>query len=228
MLKSSGRNGFEKLEGVARPSDEDANWGPVFIVGVPRSGTTLLINLLATHTLLAPIYETRFLRNLLFICEDISSWNQSMFGKVPLIGDAFVRSRLRASCEKFRKKIISFGVTPPDPQSDRQPYESFPFGHGCILYSLEELAQETMRWLTQVQSGPLSSDDVYRTARDFVERLFALHCARLNRPRWVNKTPGLLNYLHLLAKLFPGARCINIIRDGRDVAVSNLSLSWGP
>ncbi|MGZ8500831.1 MAG: sulfotransferase, partial [Candidatus Binatia bacterium] len=41
---------------------------PGFIVGVPRSGTTLLINLLGQHPLIAPLYETRFLRNLLVLC----------------------------------------------------------------------------------------------------------------------------------------------------------------
>jgi hypothetical protein len=50
----------------------------------------------------------------------------------------------------------------------------------------------------------------------------------MNKPHWINKTPGLLNYLHLLPMIYPMSRCIHIIRDGRDVAVSNLSLPWGP
>ena len=48
----------------------ESSIGPVFIIGVPRSGTTLLVNLLGSHPLLAPIYETRFL---------ISPWH---FGQV--------------------------------------------------------------------------------------------------------------------------------------------------
>ena len=50
----------------------------------------------------------------------------------------------------------------------------------------------------------------------------------MKKPHWVNKTPGLLTYTDLLAKLYPGSRCIHILRDGRDVAMSNISLGWGP
>ena len=36
-----------------------------FIVGTGRSGTTLLVNLLGSHTLLSPLYELEFLLNIL-------------------------------------------------------------------------------------------------------------------------------------------------------------------
>ncbi|MGH7875789.1 MAG: sulfotransferase, partial [Candidatus Binatia bacterium] len=46
-----------------------ASGGRGFVVGAPRSGTTLLINLLAVHPDIAPVYETGYIRNLLLICE---------------------------------------------------------------------------------------------------------------------------------------------------------------
>jgi hypothetical protein len=74
----------------------------------------------------------------------------------------------------------------------------------------------------------LDGDGVYRTAREYVDSLFMIHCARMGKPHWVNKTPGLLSYLDLLPRLYPALRCIHIIRDGRDVVVSNRSRGWGP
>jgi hypothetical protein len=38
------------------------SFAPAFIFGVPRSGTTVLVNLVGSHPLVAPLYKTRFLR----------------------------------------------------------------------------------------------------------------------------------------------------------------------
>ncbi len=46
--------------------------------------------------------------------------------------------------------------------------------------------------------------------------------------RWGDKTPIYVNSLPVLLQLFPGARFVHIIRDGRDVAASVLNLKWGP
>lgn len=204
---------------------------PAFIVGVPRSGTTLLVNLVGAHPLIAPIYETRFLRNLLVLCEwSRWFWGDSLSRRLAgILGESRLRSRLLKECEKFREKVISYSRPVPEDDGTRQSYESFPFGGIlCIHYSLEELVRETDRWLDQLRVGGLSSAGVYPSARDYVDRLFAIHCSRMNKPHWINKTPGLIGYLDRLSLLYPNARCLHILRDGRDIAVSNLSLNWGP
>jgi hypothetical protein len=48
---------------------KDSTTAPTFVVGVGRSGTTLLVNLLGSHRSMAPIYETSFIKNLLSLCE---------------------------------------------------------------------------------------------------------------------------------------------------------------
>jgi hypothetical protein len=45
---------------------------------------------------------------------------------------------------------------------------------------------------------------------------------------WVDHTPENINYASLLLELFPRARIVHIIRDGRAVANSILPLDWGP
>ncbi len=45
---------------------------------------------------------------------------------------------------------------------------------------------------------------------------------------WIDHTPENINYAHLLLELFPQARIVHIIRDGRAVANSILPLDWGP
>jgi hypothetical protein len=45
---------------------------------------------------------------------------------------------------------------------------------------------------------------------------------------WVDHTPENVNYAPLLLELFPEAKLVHIVRDGRAVANSILPLDWGP
>jgi hypothetical protein len=194
---------------------KDGFFAPAFIFGVPRSGTTLLVNLLGSHPLVAPLYETRFLRNLVRFCGR-ASWlrRDSLSSRMErFLGTEIIERRFLKECEAFRKKVIAY-------HRDSPPM--------CILYTAEDLRRETDVWLQSVRSRSFSDQEIYRSAREFVDRLFAVHCQRMNKPYWINKTPGLLNHVDGLARLYPDAKCIHIIRDGRDVAVSNMGQKWGP
>ena len=46
--------------------------------------------------------------------------------------------------------------------------------------------------------------------------------------RWGDKTPFYTPDIHLLWQLFPGCKFIHLVRDGRDVAVSQKNISWLP
>ncbi len=49
-----------------------------------------------------------------------------------------------------------------------------------------------------------------------------------NKPRWGDKTPQYVRAIPTLAEIFPEARFIHIIRDGRDVALSLIRERFGP
>ncbi len=205
---------------------EGRHFDPTFIVGVPRSGTTLLVNLIGNHPSFAPIYETRFLRNLLLLCEHAVRLRRKTWLKGPLL-NGYLKSRFPIELLRFKAKALSLHVPDSVPRH-RQAYEDFPFGHSCVLYSREELESETDLFLKNMIPLPSCEREIYAACREFVDRLFSIHCSRMNRAFWVNKTPNLLQYSDLISKLCPSAKVIHIIRDGRDVTLSNLSLSWGP
>ena len=62
---------------------------------------------------------------------------------------------------------------------------------------------------------------------DLVRLVYRFHLTRAGKPRFGDKTPPYIDIVPQLAELFPGARFIHLIRDGRDVAISFADAHWG-
>jgi hypothetical protein len=64
---------------------------------------------------------------------------------------------------------------------------------------------------------------------DAVRSVFELFATRHGKRLYGDKTPGYVNHLDLLGGLFPEAKFVHILRDGRDVALAYLDRpEWGP
>jgi Sulfotransferase family len=61
-----------------------------------------------------------------------------------------------------------------------------------------------------------------------IRTLFRLHASRQGKSRFGDKTPGHVLHMETLASWFPEAVFIHVIRDGRNVLLSNLETSFGP
>ncbi len=138
----------------------------VFVVGCPRSGTTLLQRMLDNHPELAVAHDSHF---------------------IPLA-----------------IKNESVGVDP-------------------------QLTPELVTWVTTYRRFhrlQLSEGDVAEAASrsatysEFVGALYAAYARAHGKRLAGEKTPDYVRYLPQLHALFPTARFIHIIRDGRDVALS--------
>jgi hypothetical protein len=58
-----------------------------------------------------------------------------------------------------------------------------------------------------------------------IRQLYVAYAAYHRKPRYGDKTPAYLLHVRLLGELFPEARFVHIIRDGRDVALSHMD-AW--
>jgi hypothetical protein len=85
------------------------------------------------------------------------------------------------------------------------------------------------RWdLPATTVRDLLAEPPVETFSDAVRRVYATFAAQRGKSRWADKTPMHVLHLSRLAGLFPEARFVHVIRDGRDVASSYLDAPFGP
>lgn len=61
---------------------------------------------------------------------------------------------------------------------------------------------------------------------DVLELIYRRHLAKHGKKRFGDKTPMYIDIMPELKRIYPGARFIHLIRDGRDVAISQLDVGW--
>ena len=96
----------------------------------------------------------------------------------------------------------------------------------------DSFVDDLRRLPTLVEWG-LSPDAVASRLRtgmstgEAVAAVFETYAADRGKPRWGDKTPLYMQHLPLLERLFPTARFVHLIRDGRDAALSFLAVPRG-
>lgn len=140
----------------------------VFVVGCPRSGTTLLQRMLDNHPLLAVANDTHF---------------------IPRALDGFTDS-------------VNPDLTPALVERVRSYHRFDRLG----------VSDEA------INRAAMAAADY----RGFVSGLYGEFARTKGKPLGGEKTPDYVRRLPLLHELFPSAKIIHIIRDGRDVALSLL------
>lgn len=153
---------------------------PIFIVGLGRSGTTLLRLMLNAHPNIAIPYETNFL---------------DKYGeKIRDYGDLQVSSSLN----RLLTDLLS------------EPQLKF---WDCSI-TKEEVLNE-LKLSTAINMAAVLS------------ALYMVYARKHSKSRWGDKS-AYIDTIPILNSLFPTAKFIHIIRDGRDVIRSTMRLSWGP
>jgi hypothetical protein len=66
------------------------------------------------------------------------------------------------------------------------------------------------------------------TYAEAVRAVFGAYAAACGKARWGDKTPGHVGHIGLLARLFPDAQFIHVVRDGRAVAAWVAGMPFGP
>lgn len=83
-------------------------------------------------------------------------------------------------------------------------------------------------WWKRAAGYGYSLADMDDMVRDFVRSWFETSMRRRGKRRWADKTPQTIHALDYVWELFPTAKFVHVIRDGRDVACSIIPQRWGP
>jgi hypothetical protein len=92
---------------------------------------------------------------------------------------------------------------------------------------------DDLRRLPTLVEWKVSPDEVARRLRPgmttgaAIAAVFETYANGHGKARWGDKTPLYMQYLPLLERLFPDARFVHLVRDGRDAALSVLSVPAG-
>lgn len=130
---------------------------------------------------------------------------------------------------------------------DSHPLIAVPFESGFIVdfharlaeYADLALPSSRARLLDDIARHPLVRkgnlvpdpqavlDSVPRSYAALVDAIFRTYAAREGKARWGDKTPSYVTDIDVLRRLFPRCRVVHLVRDGRDVALSNRNVDWG-
>jgi len=88
-----------------------------------------------------------------------------------------------------------------------------------------------LRFAREWMGGPPTLEDLLPGVdavmpAQLIDALYTAYCRLHGAERWGDKTPTYTSHMDLLGRLFPDARFVHLVRDGRDVALSVLA-TWG-
>ena len=172
---------MESTDGLRRgerPVEPGALPPAPFVVGVARSGTTLLRLMLDAHRDLAIPPETHFIPVIAQAC------------------DSAATPAGMASPACFLERITT-----------DSRWRDFGIEEAALRRRVAALAPFTLG--------------------DGLRAFYELYAARFDKTRWGDKTPRYLVSLPLIHQLLPEVRFVHLIRDGRDVWLSQQAVSFG-
>ena len=169
---------------------------PIFIGGTGRSGTTLVVRLLDQHPSIATIkWESHFMVDNLGLPAVVDRGAEALADFL----DHFRNQWWRRRVENLKRKPYYAGLCDDLP---REP-------SWAIVDQFELDIRQARK-----------KADRLRISQRFVSELMSLFLKSRGKSRWAEKTPKNALMSDFLLELFPNARIINCIRDGRDVAAS--------
>lgn len=112
----------------------------------------------------------------------------------------------------------------------RKVYETaYGFDVDALVADLYDDSNFVRQGLDAADLRSALEDELPATYADAVRVVYSLYAALHGKELYGDKTPGYVIQLDLLGEVFPEAKFVHIVRDGRDVAMAYLDRDeWGP
>ena len=193
---------------------------PLFIGGSGRSGTTIILSLLKSH----PEVHSSLPREIKYVTSRYGLVDLN-FGRSIKLEEDFkgIRNNFRATLNNRvgRRKEDVFLASLKGNWWSGEGKKGKPRGlvQGVTAEQLAEIAYEF---------SSSYKKDLLVASRKLFYNLSSSQFKKDTVRYFADSSPVNTMQAHLISQLFPGAKFINMIRDGRDVAYSVSKEKWGP
>ena len=182
----------------------------VFIVGVGRSGTSLLQSMFAAHPQVNSLPEFSFLRRFV-----VPRLLQSEFKKAGGKADGEKTDSEKADSEKADSEKADSETAEGEKTEGEKAVQK-------LLQDDKFLARLELDYSRII---PSDIQNVSNLDAEVYKNILSI-CFDEEYQWTVEKDPRLVEYLLLISTLFPQAKVLHIVRDPRDVLVSKKSAKW--
>ncbi|WP_416306683.1 sulfotransferase family protein [Neptunicella sp. SCSIO 80796] len=92
---------------------------------------------------------------------------------------------------------------------------------------MKRILEEPLTAKGDIQFSDFERLDDVSNATQMIDMLFEENCQKAGKVRWGVKTPHYVLKMHQIMQLYPNARIIALVRDPRDIFLSQKGISWG-
>jgi len=174
----------------------------VFICGTGRSGTSIFNKVIGLHR---DIWSFR--------------WESQIFSGLPALCDLLDSKNQKQLVNKFSDRV-----------SDHLYKRNVGGRYDAGLFEIvsEEQLADAIGQLKKSLLLATSLEARAESCRRFSNSIFEVSAGNDGKKIWVEKTPRNLLYADEIKKIYPNAKFINLIRDGRDVVSSIMEKQFWP
>lgn len=179
----------------------DAQVKPIFICGTGRSGTTIFTKLLGCHQ---NVWAFK--------------WESQLFAGIPGLGDVVNSGYDPQMIEKFLERVRGHLF--------KRNVRGVDYGLFAIISS-QDLETALITFAQELLDGR-SAEAKLLSCKHLSDAIFLPPAMREGAQVWCEKTPRNILFADVIAKIYPEAKFINVVRDGRDVISSILQKKFWP
>ena len=146
-------------------------------------------------------------------------WESQIFSGLPALCDFIDSGNSEQLFDRFSDRVLGHLYS----RNVGGRYDA-----GLFEYISREELSDALQSFWKRLSSATSEQGISQSCRTFSDTIFKVAASQRGKDNWCEKTPRNLLYADLIQKIYPDAKFINLVRDGRDVVSSIVEKDFWP